>query len=135
MFLAAGRFHRHISPAALIAVGGAAACVRWLFMPAAVLPHEVALLQVLHGASFGMTHLGAMRFFGTRVPEGLSADSVALYSMVVMGLLMGVTVFVSGWLFGGLGAQAFWCMAPAAACGMLLALTLVNDETPGGGSL
>ncbi|KAA3624596.1 MAG: hypothetical protein DWQ08_10190 [Proteobacteria bacterium] len=120
VFLLAARFVGKLTPGSLLALSGVAAVIRWAAMPFAAHPLEFAALQLLHGATFGIAHLGAMRFITERVAEELSANAVALYSMAVMGVAMGVAVFAAGWLFSAFGGYGFLAMAiPGLACAVL----------------
>ena len=130
IFLASARIAARMSPAAMLAVGGTVACVRWLLMPLAPGAETLAVLQLLHGASFALTHLGAVGFVGARVPQAESANAMALYSMTAMGVFMGVAVLASGWLYTMFGGRAFWCMALFALAGAGLAIRLCRGHTP-----
>ncbi len=129
VFLVAVRLRDATGPALMLAVGGAAAFVRWLLLPFALDAPTLALLQLLHGASFALTHLGALAFVNDRVPESLSANAMALYSMSVMGLFMGLSALACGAIYTRFGGEGFWFMAILAAVGAALAMTLPGRDT------
>ncbi len=50
-------------------MGGAAAVVRWLVMGFDPPLAWLMPLQILHGLTFGATHIGAIHFMGRAVPD------------------------------------------------------------------
>jgi MFS transporter, PPP family, 3-phenylpropionic acid transporter len=122
LFALQGRLPRAMTPIALILVGAAGAALRWSLMaldpPVAVLP----LLQVLHAASFGATHLGALAFIARSAPPGQAASAQGYYA-IAQGAAMAAATGLSGWLYGALGSGAYGAMALTAiaggACGVV----------------
>jgi len=110
----------------LIGLGAAAGIVRWLAMgfdpPLALL----VPLQVLHGLTFGATHLGAMHVIAQAVPEGRAGTAQALYASVTGGLAMGGAILLAGPLYANLGGRAYWAMAGLAAVGLAADLLLLR---------
>ncbi len=129
IFLGSAGIAARLSPVAMLAVGGVAASIRWLLMPLATVAETLAVLQLLHGASFALTHLGAVGFVAVRVPQAEGANAMALYSMTAMGVFLGIAVLVSGTLYSIFGGQAFWCMALFAGAGAGLAIRLCCRQT------
>jgi PPP family 3-phenylpropionic acid transporter len=111
---------KRVSPAALIALGGGAAALRWLATALTVDPVALVALQALHGVSFGSTHLGTMHYLRDHAPLGLTATAQGLYAALA-ALLGGLTVLAAGPLFGALGAGAFLAMAAMAGLGVAAA--------------
>jgi PPP family 3-phenylpropionic acid transporter len=85
--------------------------------PAAVLP----LLQVLHAASFGATHLGAMAFLARAVPRELAATAQGGVATAT-GLVMAGATALSGLMFSAWGSVAYLAMAGMALAGFASAL-------------
>jgi len=117
--------------AGLLVVGGSAALLRWIalgFDP----PLGLLLpLQLLHGLSFGATHIGAMNELARTVPQRLSATSQGLYAAATAGIAPGATVLLSGPLYTHLGTHAYWVMAAIAAVGLWMALKFrVQPQMP-----
>jgi PPP family 3-phenylpropionic acid transporter len=71
----------------------------------------LAAAQVLHAATFGCAHLGAMRFMQRAIPPGLGVRAQGLYAAVAMGVMPGLMSPVTGWLFQRVGGGAFLAMA------------------------
>ena len=75
LFAMSGRLPPFFQPSVLLMIGAAGATLRWAAMaldpPALVLPW----LQLLHAASFGATHLGALGFVARHAPAGQGATA------------------------------------------------------------
>jgi MFS transporter, PPP family, 3-phenylpropionic acid transporter len=116
LFALQGRFPPAITPPVLIIIGGFAGILRWIAMafdpPAALLP----LLQLLHGLSFGATHLGALTYVARTAPAGRAASAQGFMS-IVLGAVMAAMTGLSGLLFAAYGDLAYAAMALAAGAG------------------
>jgi PPP family 3-phenylpropionic acid transporter len=116
LFAVQGRLPRVMEPTVLIMVGGVGAVLRWAAMafdpPAAALP----FLQLLHGLSFGATHLGALALIARVAPEGRGATAQGLYA-IGLGLAMALMMSLSGWLYAAYGNLSYAAMALAAVAG------------------
>lgn len=112
---------RRIGPAVLLLTGGAAGLLRWCVMsfdpPLAVL----FPLQMLHAATYGATHLGAVHFIHRAVPQAAAGTAQALYATMAAGVMMGAATLACGPLYAAFGAYAYLAMAVVAAAGLLAA--------------
>lgn len=110
------RLPSRLGPLGLIGLGAAGGTVRWAAMaldpPAALLP----LLQVLHGLSFGATHLGSVQFLSRMMPGRYGATAQGDFSTILV-IVMAAATGLSGSLYGALGDRAYWAMALLAAAG------------------
>lgn len=138
LFATSGPLIRRLGAAGLLALGAAAAVLRWTgtaFDPPLLL---LFALQLLHAFTFGATHLGTMRFILEAVPRRLQTTAQGLYGAVSGGLVMGVAVWLCGPAYAGLEGAAFLLMAALGAAALLFALVLAalwKGETihdPGG---
>ena len=122
LFALQSRLPHALTPIGLMMIGAGGAALRWTAMafdpPVAVLP----FLQLLHAASFGATHLGALTFIARRAPPGQAASAQGYYA-IAQGVAMAAAMGLSGWLFGAFGSAAYGAMALAAvvggACGIV----------------
>jgi PPP family 3-phenylpropionic acid transporter len=73
-------------------------------------------LQLLHGLTFGATHLGALLFVARHAPHGQAARAQG-YLAVAMGVVMAGVMGLAGVLYGAFGARAYAAMALAAVAG------------------
>ena len=109
-----------LGPAGSAGVSAGAGMLRWAVMgTTSALPALVAV-QALHGFTFALLHLSAMRVIGTAVPDRLSATAQSVYGNFALGVASAVLTFASGYLYAGLGLHAFWVMAGLCAAAMPL---------------
>ena len=95
--------------AAMLAAG--AAVVRWSVLGATAQIVALALVEPLHGLTFALFHLAAMRLIGTTIPHHLAATAQALYGTVAVGISTALLTIVSGPLYASLRGASFWVMA------------------------
>jgi PPP family 3-phenylpropionic acid transporter len=121
LFAVSGRLPAWLHPAALMAIGGAGAILRWTAMafdpPAALLP----VLQILHAASFGAAHLGMMGFLARAVPKELAATAQGFVA-TASGLVNASATLISGFVYAASGSLAYLVMAGMALIGLTSAL-------------
>jgi PPP family 3-phenylpropionic acid transporter len=128
LFLYSARVLARIGPIALIALGGAAAVVRWFAMGFDPSLAWLVPLQVLHGLTFGATHLGAIHYIGRAVPEAQGGTAQALYASVTSGIAMGSAMLTSGALYAAFAGRAYWVMALVALAGLAAAVALSRRQ-------
>jgi len=116
LFAISGRLPPFFQPTVLIMIGAAGGALRWAAMaldpPGFVLPW----LQLLHAASFGATHLGALGFVARHAPA-LRGATAQGYLAIALGVAMAAATALSGWLYGAFGSRAYAAMALAAVAG------------------
>lgn len=115
----------------MLILGAAAGVVRWMGTGAGTELWLLVPCQVLHGVTFGATHLAGMTLIQRHIAPGMSASAQALYSSLGMGAAMGLTMALSGWLYESLGGQAFWVMAGLSFGSLCLALVVRARWRPG----
>ena len=108
----------------MAAAGGV---LRWLILGSTTALPALIAAQLLHAATFGAAHLGAMHFLARTAPPGLAASAQALYSAVSGGLAIGLAMLAAGWLYAGLGGGAFHVMAALSALGGAMTLVLIRQ--------
>lgn len=116
LFAYSARLPLFFKPSVMLMLGAAGGAVRWTIMafdpPALALP----ALQLLHGLTFGATHLGALMFVARHAPQGQAARAQG-YLAVAIGVAQAGAMGLSGVLYGALGPQAYAAMALAAVAG------------------
>jgi len=101
-------------------LGGAAAIFRFAVMTFEPgLPATFAL-QILHGLSFGATHLGTMAALALIAPLALRGRTQGLLSSALAVAMAGASV-MSGAVFRTAGPLAFAAMVPLAGLGLAFA--------------
>jgi MFS transporter, PPP family, 3-phenylpropionic acid transporter len=94
-----------------LALGAAAAVVRWGVMAQTANVTALAAIEPLHGLTFALFHLACMRIIAETVPRGLVGTAQAFYGTVAIGGATAVLTMVSGSLFSRFGPYGFWGMA------------------------
>lgn len=131
MFLLIGpRLVQRIGPGRAMALAAGAGVVRWTVAAFTTSPALLACIQPLHGLTFALFHLAAIRLIVAIAPVRLAATAQALYSTLCVGLSLALVTLASGLLYARAGGAAFLIMA--ALC--LLALPIcarlrVSPET------
>jgi PPP family 3-phenylpropionic acid transporter len=108
--------------------------LRWTFAVLDMPLPALFALQVMHAATFGITHLATIALIASFSWEGARAKAQG-YAMGLSGLLMAVASAPSGWLFARFGDHAYLFMnalVVAAAFG-LLGLMRILQHNPGVG--
>ena len=116
LFAVSGRLPPFFQPVTLLLLGAIGGALRWAAM--ALDPPVFALpwLQLLHAASFGATHLGALSFVARHAPVGQGATAQG-YLAIALGVVMAGAMGLSGWLYGAFGSHAYAAMALASVAG------------------
>ncbi len=120
-----------ISPAMQMLIGASAAVVRWIITaqepPLAVL----ASVQLLHGLTFGIVHLGAVGMLVRLAPGHVIATAQG-YLVASNGALTAASMILSGALYGSLGQGVYYVMAMQALAGAaIIALALSRLDRSG----
>jgi PPP family 3-phenylpropionic acid transporter len=126
LFSFSGRVADRFGAARLIAIGAAASIVRWLVLATEPSLAVLVPLQLLHGVTYGATHIGAMHFIHDAIPRDKSGSAQALYATVSAGVAMGFTTLVAGYVYSSSGALSYLAMAAIAAVSLIAALRLVQ---------
>lgn len=122
VFLLAGpALLRRLAPGRAAMIAAFAGVVRWSVLGATVRIVPLMLAEPLHGLTFALFHLAAMRLIGTVIPRHLAATAQALYGTVAAGAATALLTLVSGFLYTRLEGHAFFVMALMCAVAIPLA--------------
>lgn len=124
LFAMSGRVVAWLGPLQLILAGAVAAVVRWVVMSMDPTLVWLVPLQVLHGLTYGASHLGAIHFISRAVPEEAGGTAQALYSALAAGVLQGMATLLSGALYARYGGLTYLAMALLASIGLVAVLVL-----------
>jgi PPP family 3-phenylpropionic acid transporter len=116
LFAFSARLPARVGPTLLLLVGAAGATLRWSAMAFDPPVWALPVLQLLHGLSFGATHLGSVTYLARAAPPGAGATAQGALA-VVLGLFMAAALGASGLLYGAFGNLAYGAMAMLAAAG------------------
>ena len=130
LFMYAKRLLGRIDAHAFLLVGAVATVLRWTlfpFVPAFGFA-GFALLQCLHGLTFGATYFGVQQLIARLIPERMTASAQGIFAMVAGGLLAVITS-VSGPIYHAFCIDGFWLMAPVAGVGLVMLLAIRRYAT------
>lgn len=132
LFAYAWRITRHLEPGPLMAIGAAAACIRWTLTSFDPPLGLLFILQAMHGLTFGATYLGAMEFMKRAFPSHMTATVQGVYASFSAGVGMGGSYLAAGPLYRTFGSGAYLGMAALSFMALLLSLLLLRRWSGGG---
>jgi MFS transporter, PPP family, 3-phenylpropionic acid transporter len=121
---------RRLGPAHAAMLAAGAGIVRWTVLGSTTQIVPLALVEPLHGLTFALLHLAAMRLISGTVPSHLAATAQALYGALAVGLSTTLLTFASGSLYMWLGGQAFYIMAILCATAIPFARGMAMPRWP-----
>ncbi len=124
LFAMSGRLIAMVGVARLLMFGAVASVLRWAVM--ATEPGLAILipLQLLHGVTYGATHIAAIHFIQRAVPRSAAGTGQALYATVAAGLAMGVATVIAGALYAVGGANSYIAMSAVSVIALAAAWRL-----------
>ncbi len=114
LFAISGRLR--LSSTTLVAMGATGAVIRWIAMSFDPPLPALALIQCLHGLSFGATHLGAIQFIARAAGDKQAAAAQGDFSTILAIASAGAAA-ASGLLYNAFGDLGYVVMATMAAVG------------------
>jgi MFS transporter, PPP family, 3-phenylpropionic acid transporter len=111
---------RLLTPSGATALAAVAGVIRWTVAAFTTAPILLGLVQPLHGLTFALLHLAAMRVIIEVVPFQLAATAQAFYGTLCVGLATSLLTLLSGMLYERWAGMAFLVMA--ALCVLALPL-------------
>jgi MFS transporter, PPP family, 3-phenylpropionic acid transporter len=124
LFAVSGWLVRTFGAVALLSAGAASSILRWAVMGLDPGLSVLVPLQILHGLTYGASHIGAIHFIGKAVPLRAAGSAQALYATVAAGLAMGFATLIAGWLYTRYGGQSYFSMCIIAAVALAASLLL-----------
>ncbi|MTI10544.1 MFS transporter [Curvivirga aplysinae] len=92
----------------LAVIGGT---IRWFTLGATTDTVVLIIVQVLHAFTFAATHLSITSYISRHVPDELTASAQTFYDGLAMGILIGLFMTVSSWLYDtAVAGHVFWIM-------------------------
>lgn len=117
VFALSPRFSLH--PSSLMAIGGLSAGLRWIVTAQEPPLALLAIAQLGHGLTFGMTIVGTMNLLVQRVPSHQIARGQGYYA-ACSGLLGATSSIASGAIYARIGDRLYYVMAAMAAAGAIV---------------
>ncbi len=133
IFIFAGSIVTRVRPMYLLAGIACFGVVRWVVLAQTASLPLLVLAQTFHGLTYGASHLVAMYYLSSRVPDKYFMTAQSLYSSVPMGLSLGIVMLASGPLYDLFGGQTYYFMA--GLCLMVLFMVKFVRRVPDNTSL
>lgn len=128
LFSLSGRAVGRIGSLRLIALAAVASIVRWAGMafepPLAIL----ILLQLLHGATYGACHIGAIHFIHESVARDKQGTAQSLYATMAAGVALGAATLIAGWIYVAAGSLSYLGMVGISTVALGAALWLLRNR-------
>lgn len=109
-------------PATLVALAGLCAAIRWIVTAQSPPFAVLAMVQVSHGISFGLTMVATMTLLVRYVPAQVMASAQGFLAAAT-GIVMAVTAITSGALYARIGQGLYGVMAAMALLGAVVIWT------------
>jgi PPP family 3-phenylpropionic acid transporter len=117
-------WRRRFGPRNMLALGGAAAVVRWSALAFAPPLWLLFPLQALHALSYAATFLASLQLVERLSAPRNASAAQAINSSLSGGLISGLATFASGWLFDRYGAHGYLLMSAMSVAGLIGAVRL-----------
>ncbi len=124
LFAVSGWLVRTFGAVALLTAGAATSALRWVAMGFSPDITLLIPLQMLHGVTYGASHIGAIHFISKAVPRRAAGSAQALYATVAAGVAMGISTLIAGWLYAMHGGASYFAMSVIAAIALAASLQL-----------
>ena len=106
-------------PAVLVMIGASSAIIRWMITAQSPPIAVLAVVQTMHGLTYGLTQVGTMGLMVHVVPGHIIARGQG-YLAACSGIITGSTYILAGAVFSRYGQNVYYVMALIAACGGLV---------------
>ncbi len=122
---------RRVGAVPLMGLGAAACMLRWTVMAFDPAFPLLIAVQLLHGATYAVPHLGAMYFILNATPPRLSATAQNLYAVVAIGLGSSSGLFAASRLYDEWGGRTYLLMVGMAIVAGLFTMLLERNWNGG----
>ena len=124
LFMYARGVVERIGPVMLLAAGAGIGTLRWTLMaidpPVAI----VAVLQVLHAASYGMTHLGTIYYIRRFIDADYAGTAQGVFVAISGGIIMTCAIALAGWAYNSFAALGYLSMSVMCFAALVLSVVL-----------
>jgi MFS transporter, PPP family, 3-phenylpropionic acid transporter len=105
-----------LAPATLVVIGAMAASLRWVMTAQEPDVAALAVIQISHGFSFGLTMVGTMGLLVRQVPPHMTARGQGYYAAST-GIVGSAASVLAGVVYARYGQGVYYAMAAMAALG------------------
>jgi len=111
MFALSRRLLKGFSYQQLFFIGGLGCVLRWTLLANTTELAWLLVAQLLHGVTFCVSHLGAIRYMTQQLPAEQVIPAQTLYAAFPAGVVMALLTAVAGFGYQQVQGQVFWLMA------------------------
>ncbi|WP_261816184.1 3-phenylpropionate MFS transporter [Vibrio gallicus] len=111
----------------LFLVASVGVVIRWGLTASTTLLPALVFIQMLHGVTFALAHIAAIRYIQNSEPNRMVALQ-ALYNAIPLGIVMAAMTTLSGWGYEYWGVNIFWGMALMGVVAMFIKLKVPQSE-------
>ena len=115
-----------LQPSVLMVIGGSCAVLRWLITAQEPSVAVLAVVQLTHGLTYGLTQVGTMGLLVRQVPIDFMARGQG-YFAACSGIVASAASIVSGAIYAKYGQGVYYAMAAMALSGAVL-MWLARDQ-------
>ncbi len=126
LFMFGARLMKRLSVPQLYVIIAVAGIIRWAVLGTTAWLPALVLVQSLHALTFAATHLATITYITQTVPADQSASAQGLYDGLAMGLIFGMAMLLSGWLYEDYGRTTFYAMIAFSLIGGIGALIMLS---------
>ena len=108
-----------LSPQVLVLIGAASGVLRWVITAQEPRIEVLAVVQLMHGLTFGITQVGTVALIVRSVPHHVIASAQG-YMVATQGATTSLTMICSGLIYARVGEGVYYAMAVMALAGGLV---------------
>jgi len=108
-----------VSPAVLVMIGAASGVLRWVITAQEPRIEVLAVAQLMHGLTFGITQVGTVSLLVRNVPSQWLASAQG-YMSALTGITFSLAMVCSGLIYARVGEGVYYAMAGMATAGGLV---------------
>lgn len=124
-FVFCGNVIRKYPISLVFAVIGALGALRWLVFSLTMSLPIIFVIQILHGFTFGASHLVAIQYLSRNVEKEYAGTAQSLYSSLPLGLVMGLSTYVGGIIYEYHAGGAYLAMSAMCAIAFFMCLARI----------
>jgi PPP family 3-phenylpropionic acid transporter len=124
LFLNVKKFFNSVPYQTFFIISTSMMIVRWWLLAFATTPPVIISALLLHGFTYGCSHLGMMHYIRDVIPENMSTRAQAMYSILAGGVFSGLSIIGFGFIYEDLQGKCFLVSAAISLIAFVIALHL-----------
>ncbi len=128
VFIFLGGFLTKITPRYIFAFIGLVGAIRWAVTAMTLSLPLLFFIQIFHGLTYGATHLGAINYLSSRIPDQYAGSAQSLYTALPLGLGMALSTYFGSVLYEKFAGGAYYAMSLLCILAILVSLKRQSIE-------